>query len=70
MQNNDIAKIMNMERSDISPAVYSLFPHFQPTAGFVERRFSLAAKTVGQKQKLKVENVKQRMTLHFNSCIW
>ena len=31
MQNNDIFKTMNMKRSDVSPSVYSLFQHSQPT---------------------------------------
>ena len=31
MQDNDISKITNMERPDISPGVYSLLKHCQPT---------------------------------------
>ena len=51
MQNNDISKIINMEKQDISPAVYHMLQNSQPTSGFVERSFSMLKKTVGQGQK-------------------
>ena len=50
MQNNDISDIINMERQDISPAVYHMLQNSQPTSAFVERSFSML-KTVGQGQK-------------------
>ena len=31
MQNNDISKIIDMERHDISPAVYDMLQNSQPT---------------------------------------
>ena len=36
MQNNDISEIINMERQDISPAVYHMLQKSQPTKAFVE----------------------------------
>ena len=41
MQNNDISKIMNMEKQDISPAVYYMLQTSQPTSASVERSFSM-----------------------------
>ena len=38
---------MNMEKPDISPAIYSLLQHSQHTTAFVEKSFSvLRSKTV------------------------
>ena len=39
MQNNDISETINMERQDISPAVYHMLQNSQPTSAFVERSF-------------------------------
>ena len=36
-QNNDMSKVINMERPDITPAVYSLLQRSQPTTTSVER---------------------------------
>ena len=41
MQNNDISEIINMERQDISPAVYYMLQTFQATYASVERSFSM-----------------------------
>ena len=51
MQNNDISEIINMERQDISPAVYDMLQNSQPTSASVETSFSMFEKTVGQGQK-------------------
>ena len=42
MQNNDISEIRNMERQDISPAVYHMLQNSQPTSASVERSFSMS----------------------------
>ena len=70
MQNKGIPKIMNIERPDISPAVNNLFQHSQPTIASVERCFSMLQKVLAKDRHIKVENVKQHMILHFNSCSW
>ena len=36
MQNNDISEIMNMERQDISPAVYHMLQNYQPASASAE----------------------------------
>ena len=41
MQNSDISEIINMERQDISPAVYRMLQNSQPTSSSVERSFSM-----------------------------
>ncbi len=40
IQNNDISKIVNMERPNSLSAVYILLEHSQPTTASVERSFS------------------------------
>ena len=40
MQNNDISEIINMEKQDISPAVYHMLQNSQPTSASVEGSFS------------------------------
>ena len=44
MQSNDISKIINMERQNISPAVYHMLQNFQPTSASVEKSFSMLKK--------------------------
>ena len=41
MQNNDISEIINMEKQDISPAVYHILQNSQPTSASVEISFSM-----------------------------
>ena len=51
MQNNDISEIINIERQDVSPAVYHMLQNSQPISASGERSFSMLKKTVGQGQK-------------------
>ena len=55
MQNNDISEIINMERQDISPAVYHMLQNSQPTSAFVES-FSML-KLLAKDRNFKVQNV-------------
>ena len=41
MQNNDISELINMERQDISFAVYHMLQNSHPTSASVERNFSM-----------------------------
>ena len=70
MQNNGISEMINMERQDISPAVYHMLQTFQPTSAFVERSFSMLKKLLAKNINFKVENVRHYMVLHFNASIW
>ena len=70
MQNNDMSKIMNMEKPNVSLAVRSLLQRSQPTPDSVERSFSKLRKLLAKDRKFKVENVKQFAILHFNSFTW
>ena len=65
MQNNDISEIINMERQDISPAVYHMLQNSQPTSASVERSFSVLKKLLVKDRNFKVENVRHYMILHF-----
>ena len=56
MQNNDISEITNMERQDISPAVYHMLQNSQPTSASVERSFSMLKKLLA-----KDKNFRSRM---------
>ena len=53
-QNNDISEITNMERQDISPAVYHMLQNFQPTSASVERSFSMLKKLMAKDRNFKV----------------
>ena len=70
MQSNDISEIKNMERQDISPAVYHMLQTFQPTSAPVERSFSMLKKLLANDRNFKVENVRHYMILHFNAFTW
>ena len=52
IQNNDVYKLMSLKRLDISPTVYSLLQHCQPTSASVKKKLFYAAKTLGQGQEL------------------
>ena len=70
MQNNDISEIMNMERQDISPAVYHMLENSQPTPASVERSFSMLKKLLAKNRNFKifeVENERHYMNLDFNA---
>ena len=70
MQNNDISEIINMERQDISPAVYHMLQNSQPTSASVERNFSMLKKLLAKDRNLKVENVRHYLILYFNASTW
>ena len=68
MQNNDIFEIINMERQNISPAVYHMLENCQPTSASAERSFSILKKLLAKDRNLKVENVRHYMILYFNAA--
>ena len=50
MQNNDISEMINMERKDISPAVYHMLQNSQLTSASVERSFSMLKKLLAKER--------------------
>ena len=70
LQNNDISKIINMERQDISPAVYRMLQNSHPTSASVERSFSMLKKLLAKDRNFKVENVRHYMILRFGASTW
>ena len=70
MKNNDISKIINMEKQDISPAVYHMLKNSQPTSASVERSFSMLKKLLAKNRNFKVENERHYIILHFNASTW
>ena len=48
MQNNDSTEIINLERQDISPAVYHMLQNSQPTSASAERNFSTLKKLLAE----------------------
>ena len=69
-QNNDISKIINTERQDISPAWYHMLQHSQPTSASVKRSFTMLKKLLAKDRNFKAENVRHFMILHFNASTW
>ena len=69
IQNNGISKIINMERQDISPAVYHILQNSQPISASVERSFSIFKKLLAKNRNFKVKNVRHYIILHFNESI-
>ena len=70
MQNNVISEMINMERQDISPAMYYMLQNSQPTSASVERSFSMLKKLLAKHINFKAENVRHYMILHFNASTW
>ena len=70
MQNNDISEIINMERQNISPAVYHMLQNSQPTSASVERSFPMLIELLAKDRNFKVENVRHYMILHFKASTW
>ena len=70
MQSNDISKTIDMERQDISPAVYHILLNSQPTSVSVERSFSMLKKLLTKDRNFKIENVLQSMILHVDVFTW
>ena len=66
MQNSDISEIINMERQDISPAVYHMLQHSQPTSASVERSFFMLKKLSTKGRNFKIEIVRHYIILHFS----
>ena len=66
MQNNDISKIINMERQNTSPAVYHILQNSQTTSASAERSFFILKKLLALDRNFQVENVRHYMILHFN----
>ena len=70
MQSNHISETIDMERQDISPAVYHMLQNSQPTSASVERSFSMLKKLLAKDRNFKVENVRHYIILHFNASTW
>ena len=70
MKNIDISEIIDMEKQDISPAVYHALQNFQLTTAAVERSFTMLRKLLAKDKNLKVENVRHYMILHLNASTW
>ena len=66
-ESNYIYEIRNMERQDISTAVYHILQNSQPTSASVERSFSMLKKLLAKDRNFKAKNVRHYMILHFNA---
>ena len=62
MQNIDISKTINMEKQNISPAVYHMLQNSQPTSASVERSFSMLKKLLAKNRNFKAESVQHYYT--------
>ena len=71
MQDNHISEIINMERQDISPAVYHMLQNSQPTSASVERlSFSMLKKLLAKDRNFKAESMRYYMILLVNASTW
>ena len=70
MQNNDISEIINIERQDISPAVYHMLQNSQPTSASVGRSFSMLKTLLAKDRNFMAKNLRHYMILHFNASTW
>ena len=70
MKNNDISKIINIKRQDISPAVYHMLQNSQPTSASVERSFSMLKNQLAKDRNCKVEILRHYIIFHFNVSTW
>ena len=68
LKKNDIEIIMTAERPDIAPATYAKLLNCQPTSAAVERIFSMLNKMLAKDKNFNPQNVKNCITLHYNSC--
>jgi len=53
VQNNDISKIINTERQDISSAVFSFLQNSQSATAVAERSFSMLKKLLAKDRNLR-----------------
>ena len=60
---------MSLEKSDISPTVYSLIQYYQPTSASMQRSFSMLQKLLDKDRNFPIENIKYYLILHFNACM-
>lgn len=65
--NADLWAIMELRRSDISPALYGVLQQCQATSVSVERSFSMLKKMLACDRNFKVDNVEKYFLMLFNS---
>ena len=68
LKKNDIEIIITAERPDIAPATYAKLLNCQPTSASVERSFSMLDKMLAKDRNSNPQNVRNYITLHYNSC--
>ncbi|CAK8695130.1 unnamed protein product [Clavelina lepadiformis] len=67
LDKNDVKQIMELQRQDISPALYAKLQKCQPTSAFVERSFSLLKSFLRPNRNFKDSNIPHYMKLYYNS---
>ena len=68
LKKNDIELIMTAERPDIARATYAKLLNCQPTSASVELSFSMLNKMLVKDRNFNPQNVRNHITLHYNSC--
>ena len=68
LKKNDIEIIITAERPDIAPATYAKLLNCQPTSASVERSLSMLNKMLAKDRNFNPQNVRNYITLHYNSC--
>lgn len=65
---NGINSIMEFHRDDISPQLYGMLQHCQPTTSSVERSFSMLKKLLAKERNFRQENIKKYIIMYVNKC--
>ena len=68
LHGNDILEIINMTRTNISPALYAALQKCQPTSCAVERSFSMMKKIATKDRNFLPENLEKYVKFHFSNC--
>ena len=68
LNNSEMNSITALSRNEISPTLYNMLQHCQPTTTAVERSFSMLKKLLAKYRNFKQENVKQFIVLYYNKA--
>lgn len=66
---NEMNSIMALTRSEISPTLYGMLQHCQPSSSAVERSFSKLNKLLAKDRIFKIENVRKYIILYVNNTV-
>ena len=69
LQKSEILDIVNANRPEISPHLYTLLMNCQCTSSSVERSFSMLKKLLTKQRNFKDENIRKYIILYYNASV-